>query len=379
MKKEIIELCLKKVNGDINLTWEELAKNTHYKDGGSLSRSWRKHQKKKKNVIVSKKENDSINFKTISKIETTRDIYKNGEIISLKTERINMKPLNTEWSKEFIDNLFDKLDDFKKKEIKIDNISNSSEGLIIPIADFHYGLHSDTLSTGNEYNIDIAEQSIYNVITELINRVKGRKFDKIYFVIGNDFINSDNIQNTTTKGTPQDSDTSWFVIVDKIIDILINLIYIIKDLSNIVEVVYVPSNHDLHTMYAIMKVLKAFFRYTDNIIIDESPMMRKYIQYGNTLMGFTHDLKVRDALKIITTEGKKYWSDSENIIWFLAHLHQQMIYDKQGYLEIIRLPTFAGWSRWTNKEGYVQSDKKCKCFIVNKSDGITEEINIKIK
>jgi hypothetical protein len=52
-----------------------------------------------------------------------------------------------------------------------------------------------------------------------------------------------------------------------------------------------------------------------------------------------------------------------------------MIYEKQGMLEIYRLPTVSGWSRWSNSMGYVQSDKRNKSFIIDSNMGIVDEMN----
>ena len=48
---------------------------------------------------------------------------------------------------------------------------------------------------------------------------------------------------------------------------------------------------------------------------------------------------------------------------------------KQGYVEIRRLPTISGWSRWTNNRGYVQTEKKNQAFIINKDKGMTDILN----
>jgi len=60
----------------------------------------------------------------------------------------------------------------------------------------------------------------------------------------------------------------------------------------------------------------------------------------------------------------------------IGHLHTGMVYEKQGYAEIYRLPTISGWSRWTNDTGYVQTEKKTQCFIVDKDNGIENILNI---
>jgi hypothetical protein len=142
-----------------------------------------------------------------------------------------------------------------------------------------------------------------------------------------------------------------------------------------VDVKYVPSNHDLHTMFGIMQTIKAYYKNDNNVTIDTSPLPRKYYRFGSTMLALSHDIKVKEALKIVSTEAKNEWSNCDHIIFMLAHLHQSMIYEKQGYLEILRLPTISGWSRWTNSMGYVQTEKKNQAFIISGKNGITDIIN----
>ena len=69
------------------------------------------------------------------------------------------------------------------------------------------------------------------------------------------------------------------------------------------------------------------------------------------------------------------WSNCEHIILMLAHFHQAMVYEKQGYLEVLRLPCCSGWSKWSNDKGYIQSEKKNQSFIIDKELGITDILN----
>ncbi len=293
------------------------------------------------------------------------------------SSRITVKPRSEyKWNPEDIQKLFNNLKTnyANKKDIIPSQHELNNNILVIPIADLHYNLVSDKFSTGNDYSIEIAEQVYYQVLNDVINRIKNKKFEKILFVVGNDFINADNVNGTTTKGTPQDNNGLWFSVVNKATQLIINGIDMLTHIAP-VDVLYVPSNHDLHTMFGIMQTIKAWYRNDNNIFIDDSPLFRKYYRFGNTLLNFSHDLKVKEALKIISSEAKDQWSECTHIISMLAHLHQDMVYDKQGYLEVLRLPTISGWSRWTNNQGYIQSEKKNKSFIVNGDLGITDEIN----
>ena len=306
---------------------------------------------------------------------------KKDGIMTLYSSKIVVKPISEyKWNIEDIKNLFSNIKtEFKNKfNVSPKQYEQNGDTLVVPIADFHYALLSDNYSTGNEYNLEIAEQIYYYTLNDIINRVKHRKFEKVVFVIGNDFVNFDNLSGTTTRLTPQDNSALWFTTVVKATQLIINGIDMLSEIAP-VNVQYVPSNHDLHTMFGIMQTINAWYKNDDNIKIDSSPLPRKYCRIGKTLLCLSHDMKIKDALKIITTEAKDMWSESEHIICLLAHLHQSMIYEKQGYLEIMRLPTVSSWSRWSNDSGYIQSEKKNQSFIINNDLGITDVINTVIK
>ena len=302
---------------------------------------------------------------------------KQDGVQTLYSSKIVVKPVSEYvWNAEDIKKLFNNLHTFTDRRIDIKPLQYEKNGkaLVIPIADLHYSLVADKFSTGNDYNVEIAEQSFYAVLQDVIDRITGKRFEKVLFVIGNDFINADNLNNTTTKGTPQDVGNIWFKIVQDATQMIIKGIDMLTGIAPI-DVVYVPSNHDLHTMFGIMQTIKAWYRNAQNVTVDDSPLPRKYYKFGKNLLSFSHDLKIKDALKIITTEARDDWSDCSHVICMLAHLHQAMVYEKQGYLEIWRLPTVSGYSRWSNNNGYIQSEKKNQSFIIDTENGISDLIN----
>ena len=231
---------------------------------------------------------------------------------------------------------------------------------------------------GEEYNLDIAEKYFYDIIDQSIEKLQGKEIQEIIFLIGNDFINSDNLQNTTTKGTPQDSQYSWFHLVDRAVELIINGINKLRTLSR-VRVIHVPSNHDRHTMYSIVKIVEQYFRNVEGVSIDNRPLYTKYIMVGKTLFGLTHDVPIKRALEIITTEAKHLWGLANHVVWILAHLHRAMQYERMGVLEIYRLPAISGKSRWACERHYVQAEKRSQIFLVDEEDGISDVVNIFVK
>jgi len=330
-------------------------------------------QAKDPNYLLEKHGYSNQEFELVS---AKNSIWNSGNKI-LYSSKIIVKPRTKYvWNEGDIKKLFSNLKTEYKNKINISpqNYEENGNTLVVAISDFHYGLFADSYSTGNVYNLDIAEKIYYYTLTDIKNRVKDRKFEKVLFITGNDFINFDNINGTTTAGTPQENASSWFDVVVKATQLIINGIDMFLEIAP-VDVQYVISNHDLHTMFGIIQAVKAWYRNDKNVFINDTPLSRKYYKIGKTLLCLTHDMKIKDALAIVTSEAKHLWSESEHIICLLAHLHQAMIYEKQGYLEIYRLPVISGWSRWSNEKGFVQTEKKNQSFIINSELGITDIIN----
>ena len=312
------------------------------------------------------------------------DVEDSGKILIVPMMHTETKLVRKEaddiWTQKNIEKIFESIKTRSLSTQKITPLQYSKNGkaLIVPIADFHLGLLATMQTNGNEYNMEVAERNFVETINRIKEKVKHEEFEEVIFVLGNDFLNSDNLSNTTSHGTPQDSETFWYEIIDKAIEIITYGVNSLLDISK-VSVYNVISNHDNHSMYGIMKTINAVYANNKNVFVDTSSQPRKYIKFGKNVVGLTHDMKISRGLELMTTEAKEYWSDGSHFFWILAHLHKAMIYEAQGLLELYRVPTFSGFSRWSNDKGFVNTDKKTQCFVLDEHDGIVDIHNIVIK
>ena len=283
------------------------------------------------------------------------------------------------WTPENVDKLFDGLKTKNVVPVKVSPswYARNGKALIVPIADMHYGLLATAKTNGNEYNMRLAEDLLYSTISQIKERVAGRKFEEIVFVIGNDFLNSDNIQGTTTRGTPQDNETFWYEFFDKAIELLVTGINSLLEISK-VRVYNVISNHDHHSMYAMMRVLEAAFAGNKNVTFEVSTQPRQFYTFGKTVVGLTHDMKIAQGLELMTTEAKAKWTESKHFVWLLAHLHTEMQYERKGLVEMYRLPTFSGYSRWSNGQGFVTLEHKTQCFVLDAECGVSDTMYVHV-
>ena len=287
------------------------------------------------------------------------------------SSRITVKPKNEfVWTQDLVDKIFEGLKvPVSDIDYKMGQYEENGKALILPIVDLHYAMKVSSEAANDRYNRNVATGRYIHVIEDVISRVKDKKFEHIYFTIGNDLFNCDTKSGTTTKGTPQDNDGDIESAIIEATDLVIRTIDKLKTIAP-VDVIHIPSNHDYIISFGIANAIRTYYSNDENVDVDCGFRERKYRKFGNTLMGFAHDLKVSSVNDIITSDARELVSDTLHSVYFLAHLHHEECIDVSG-TDVRRLPTISSGSRWTYNNGY-NAAKKCQSFIVDERYGITD-------
>lgn len=296
------------------------------------------------------------------------------------------------------------IDDAKKyapiynKNIYVNNIKENNL-LVIDIADIHFGKLSLLEETGQEYNLNIASSRVREGISHLLNKVKVHGIDRIVFVLGNDALHVDNPFRKTTAGTPQDTDGMWWSAYKVAKNCYIA---VIEELALVapVHLVFNPSNHDYQSGWMLADSISSWFSNHPNVETKDGSLSiahRKYIQYGQNLLGFTHGdgAKESELPNLMQYEARHAWGDTKFAYWHCHHLHikDRKIYGKKNYqiekdhvgvtilnsgkerdplnsvfVEIVRSPSSS--DSWHNRNGYI-GNAAIECFLYNDICGQT--------
>ena len=194
--------------------------------------------------------------------------------------------------------------------------------LVVDIADLHINKYADGDITGAEYNSEIAVERALSGTRGLIDKASGFDIEKIIFVIGNDVLNTDTLFSTTTKGTHQDCDVSWYKAFNMAKDCYIKCIELCMQVAE-VSVIHCPSNHDLMSGCFLAETLAAWFRLSKNITFDISPKYRKYQQFYSSMLEFEHGDKGKMLNLPLTmaNEEPQMWADTKFRYGYLHHIH----------------------------------------------------------
>ena len=259
----------------------------------------------------------------------------------------------------------------------------------VNIADLHLGKLCWRGDTGNNYDYKMARENFYRIISEIVCNLKIFPLEKIIFQIGNDFFNSDTPEQTTTAGTPQDTDIRWQKLQEVGEEMLIGGIDLLRTLKVPIEAYYIPANHDEVTSFGVTRTLKAWFRNDDDVFIDCSPMARKYLKYGKTLLGLTHgcDEKGQKATyykpstlaALPSIEARDLWPQTKFCEVHAAHLHgEHAILEMNGVI-VRRISSPTATDTWHYRGGYVGNVRKAQTFIYDKERGLMHTVNTPVE
>lgn len=251
---------------------------------------------------------------------------------------------------------------------------NSSNELLVPcFFDMHFSklAHVDEVGKRNgNFDSKIAKERFINNAKRYISKLQHRNFEKVLFVIGQDFFNSESDGNTA-NGTKQDNDTRYAEMFKNGTAALIEVINMFADIAP-VDVVLVQGNHDETISMYCACVLDAFYRNDININVDTSPMLRKYYRYGNTLLGLSHGEYEKNRIyELMQVEAKEDWGETQYHEWLLGHLHSEGVTEKSG-VTVRRIPSLTGTDYWHAKMGFTMSPKRSCAFIYDKNEGLKD-------
>jgi len=275
----------------------------------------------------------------------------------------------------------------KVPKIKYSKNSSDKNLLNVNIFDLHFDKVSWTELTGEHYDTEEAAKRFLDGLNGLVNRAQGYEIDRILFPIGNDFFNSDksNPFPSTTKGTYQDSDLPGELAFREGRKLLIKGVEFLKQVAP-VDVVIIPGNHDAERAFYVGDVLDVRYENDKNVNIDNRPIMRKYYEYGNNLIGLTHGdkEKIPNLAQTMAQEEAQAWARTFYRYWKLGHLHHEKSFrhlSTQDYMGVIIdfLPSLSATDPWHHRMGYIGSIKGCKADIHNSEEGLINKFSYNLK
>ena len=240
---------------------------------------------------------------------------------------------------------------------------------------------------GDEYSLKIARERMINALTHLVKRASGYCVDKILFVVGNDFLNSDGDfpLAATTKGTPQSNTDTGMQMYRAGRKLIVECVEMLVEYAD-VHIVVIPGNHDRESIMHIGDALEMFYENNENVSVDNSDSMMKAYKYGRCLIVNDHG----DGAKLINLPGivsqryRDVWSEVKYVEVHRGHLHTNKAYKLQAVeelngLTVRNLSSMTATDEWHDTKGFVGNTKRASAFVWSKFNGVQAKLNYNVE
>jgi len=222
----------------------------------------------------------------------------------------------------------------------------------VSISDFH--LAKKTLEGET---IEDKKIQYLKTLHDLVEKVRNSyNIDTVVFPISNDFFHTDNYQNQTTNGTPQDVLTGYDNEYEIGFDLLVTAIEYLRLISNHVEVVLVQGNHDRTKSFYLAHALEVYFKSVTDVSFQREHSTTKSVVLGNTFIGYHHGNCKIDDLPLLFATGK------DGFDFGAAKYREVHTGDKHHYMakevkgvRIQQMPSLSGTDRWHADHNFVHS------------------------
>ena len=231
----------------------------------------------------------------------------------------------------------------------------------ISLPDIHYGKRT-------EETLQDLETNFMSCVEDLVEKASGLDIEKFLLPIGNDGMNSEGMRRTTTKGTPQDDVADWKDTFRGYWKLMVRAIDHLKEIAP-VHVIVVSGNHDFERMFYAGDVISGWYKNDKNVTVDNSLEQRKYFEYGNNMIMFTHGDKEKPAEMplIMATEQPLMFARCNFREAHCGHLHKEMVNEYRG-IKVRFLPSICSNDSWHKGMGY-EAKRTAQAHIWSKDRG----------
>ena len=402
-KKKLIQYLISN-SGRNGKTWIELAEefdiypSGNYEDEKSTQRAagkkandiWRTYLKKSpRDLELVKKSYHKGNLVTETfkkrtghrKVEYNPEDFEIQQITEMAYGGANIKlvkKFNPETLEDALEKLFDKYKDFK---VKIPKKKITKTLPLLAVVNL-YDAHLDKIplkSTTGEYSSLKRNLDTFRwCFDEICRYLQKNEIRNVVFPIGNDLFHTNGMDNKTKKGTALEfycsPEESYYQISDLMTE-CINKLYTICDE---VQVIMIKGNHDADKITTLGFWLNRVFKDYKGVSVDYTRRQRKYISFGENLLGFAHGDKEKSKIAqlplIMAQEEPKLWGNSTFRKIYCGDLHHGFEYQflkakEYPGTEVEFLRSVGTSDEWHHDHGYIGIHKTAYVQIFHPIDG----------
>ena len=232
---------------------------------------------------------------------------------------------------------------------------------VFTITDFHMGMLAWHKEGGEDWDLKIAEDTLYRFFAQMIMGAPRAKVAVINQL--GDFLHQDGmIAETPTSGNALDSDTRFPKIVQAAVRSLRRVVQMALETHDEVHIVMAEGNHDIVSSIWLRAMFSALYENEPRVTVNESELPYYAFQWGTTLLGFHHGhLAKNSSLPAIFSEQfRRLWGKTDRCHIHTGHRHHMDFKEYPG-AKVFQHPTMTARDAFSARGGWL-SERQGLCM-----------------
>ncbi|MEE8598455.1 MAG: hypothetical protein V3S69_02890 [Dehalococcoidales bacterium] len=253
---------------------------------------------------------------------------------------------------------------------------------VYPLGDPHIGMLTYTPEVGQDWDLKIAEKMFLPLFNNLVTVAPPCK-ECLIIDLG-DFWHYDGMeQKTMRSGHKVDADGRPSKMIQVGFRIMLQMIFSALQVHETVHVKVLPGNHDDLGSIFLRVGLYHVFANEPRVIIDQSPSVFQYFNWGKNLLGMHHGDKCKMAAlpMIMAADQAELWGATQFRNWLVGHFHHSSATVLSGKdLQGCSVETFRSiipGEGYAHEAGY-RSPQDGKAIILHKDYGEIQRYTVNI-
>lgn len=247
---------------------------------------------------------------------------------------------------------------------------------VYPIGDAHIGMLSWPEETGEDWNLEIAEDIHCKAMADLVERSPAS--DKAVIINLGDWFHADNMQGVTQRsGHSLDMDGRYAKMVRVGVKVMRQCIESALNKHKHVHVINVIGNHDDTGAMFLSVCLSMVYENEPRVFVDTKPSAFHYVRHGKVLIGchHGHSCKPNDLPGVMAADMAQDWGETEHRYWYVGHIHHQSLKEYAG-VTVESFRTLAAKDAYAHWSGY-RAGRDMKAIVHRSEHGEVSRIHVR--
>lgn len=241
----------------------------------------------------------------------------------------------------------------KAKPVRAPASSEADLCNLYTFTDYHLGMLAWNKEGGDDWDIEIGEQTLVNAFAAMIRQ--SPKADTAIINLQGDFLHFDGLEAVTpTNRHVLDADTRFSKLVAVAIRAIRRLVKMALERHQNVHLLVVEGNHDLASAVWLRHMFTALYDDEPRVEVNDSELPFYIVPWGETLLGFHHGHKMKnEALPLLfAAQFREAWGAAKRTFIHCGHRHHV---DEKEYngATVVQHPTLAARDAHAARGGWI--------------------------